>query len=76
MKFLMVVACLALLGCDTMVRVVDKSEEQVALSYLPSRHVDAAILAQQACSSYGRRAEFAWETSVDGRVVATWNCQR
>jgi len=76
MKFLMAVVCLALVGCDSMVRVVNKSEEQVALSYLPGRHVDAAILAQQTCSKVGRRAEFAWETTVDGRVVATWNCER
>ena len=76
MKFHVLAICIALSGCDSMVRVVNKSEEQVALSYLPARHHEAALLAQESCARYGRRAEFSWETSVDGRVVATWECAR
>jgi hypothetical protein len=76
MRILLLAPFLALLGCASMVRVVDKSEDQVALSYLPSQHLDAAILAEQTCARYDRRAEFAWETRVDDRVVATWACKR
>ena len=76
MKFLILASCLALLGCASMVRVVNKSEEQVALSYLPSRHGDAAVLAEQSCAEYGRKAEFSWETSMDGRAIGTWKCAR
>ena len=76
MKLLVLAICMALLGCASTVRVVNKSEEQVALSYLPSHHLDAALLAEESCAKFGRRAEFSWETTVDERRVGTWNCER
>ena len=76
MKFILLALCAAIAGCGSMVHVVDRSEDQVALSYLPSHHVDAAILAEQSCAKYERRAEFAWETQVEDRIVATWSCKR
>jgi len=76
MKLLVLAICMALLGCASTVRVVNKSEEQVALSYLPSHHLEASILAQESCAKVGRRAEFSWETTVDERQVGTWNCER
>jgi hypothetical protein len=76
MKFLLPVACIALAGCASVVRVVDRSEDRVTLSYLPSRNVEAARMAQEKCAGDGRRAEFAWETVVAERTVATWNCEK
>jgi len=76
MKFLALVMCMALLGCSSMVRIVSKSEQQIALSYLPSHRTDANVLAEENCAKYGKRAEFSWASTVDDRVVSTWSCER